>query len=53
MDILLISKHSGLLKQFKVGNINFISITIALVVLLGFSIRRLLSWYKRRTKETT
>ena len=36
MDILLISKHSGLLKQFKVGNANFISITIALVLLLGF-----------------
>ena len=35
MDILLISKHSGLLKQFKVGNANFISITIALVLLLG------------------
>ena len=36
MDILLISKHSGLLKQFKVGNFNFISICVALILLLGF-----------------
>ncbi len=36
MDILLISKHSGLLKQFKVGSANFISITTVLILLLGF-----------------
>ena len=35
MDILLISKHSGLLKQFKIGNTKFISIFVFFIVVLG------------------